>query len=97
MAFSRQGCWSGEPLPSPGDVPNLETEPRSSALQADSLPSETPRKSFIEFLKIRDEAQAVINIVGRNINNLSYADDTTLYSRKQRRTKEPLDEGESCA
>ena len=29
-----------------------------------------------------DEAQVGIKIVGRNINNLRYADDTTLYSRK---------------
>ena len=27
-----------------------------------------------------DEAQAGINIAGRNINNLSYADDTTLMA-----------------
>ena len=38
-----------------------------------------------------DEAQAGIKIAWRNINNLSYADDTTLL---QRRTKEPLDESE---
>ena len=36
-----------------------------------------------------DEAQAGIKIAGRNINNLRYAD-----GRKQRDTKEPLDEGE---
>ena len=41
-----------------------------------------------------EEAQAVIKIARRNINNLRYADDTTLYGRKQRRTKEPLDESE---
>ena len=42
-----------------------------------------------------DEAQARIKIAGRN-NNLGYADDTThlFYGRKQRRTKEPLDESE---
>ena len=40
-----------------------------------------------------DEAQAGIKIAGRNINNLRYADDTTLNGRKQR-TKEPLDESE---
>ena len=40
-----------------------------------------------------DEAQAGIKISGRNINNLSYADDTNPYGRK-RRTKEPLDESE---
>ena len=28
-----------------------------------------------------DEAQAVIKIVGRNINNLRYADDTTLWQK----------------
>ena len=41
-----------------------------------------------------DEAQAGIKIAGRNINNLRYADDTTLNGRKRRRTKEPLDESE---
>ena len=40
-----------------------------------------------------DEAQAGINIAGKNINNLRYADDTTLNGRK-RRTKEPLEENE---
>ena len=41
-----------------------------------------------------EEAQAGIKIAGRNINNLRYADDTTLNSRKQRWTKECLDESE---
>ena len=42
-----------------------------------------------------EEAQAEIKIAGRNINNLRYADDTYhYYGRKQRRTKEPLDESE---
>ena len=41
-----------------------------------------------------DEAQAGIKIAGRNINNLRYADDTTLNGRWQRGTKEPLDESE---
>ena len=43
-----------------------------------------------------EEAQAGIKIVGRNINNLRYADDTTLSTlgRKWIRTKEPLDESE---
>ena len=36
-----------------------------------------------------DEAQAGIKIAGRNINNLRYADDTTLMTEK-----EPLDESE---
>ena len=41
-----------------------------------------------------DEAQAGIKIAGRNINNLRYANDTTIYGRKGRRTKEPLDKSE---
>ena len=40
-----------------------------------------------------DEPQAGIKIARRNINNLRYAADTTLIGRRQRRTKEPLDEG----
>ena len=37
-----------------------------------------------------DEAQAGIKIAGRNINNLRYADDTTLMAESE----EPLDESE---
>ena len=37
---------------------------------------------------------STIKIAGRNINNLRYADDTTLNGRKWRETKKPLDEGE---
>ena len=35
-----------------------------------------------------EEAQAGIKISGRNINNLSYADDTTLM-KKMKRNKRP--------
>ena len=38
------GYWSGLPFPSPGDLPNLGIEPRSPALQMDSLLSEPLRK-----------------------------------------------------
>ena len=44
MGCFRQEYWSGLPFPSPGDLPNPGIEPRSSALQADSLPSESPGK-----------------------------------------------------
>ena len=37
MGFSRQEYWSGLPFPSPGNLPDLGTEPESSALMADSL------------------------------------------------------------
>ena len=35
-----------------------------------------------------DEAQAGIKIAGRHINNLRYADDTTLMAEGEKRTKE---------
>ena len=37
-----------------------------------------------------EETQAGIKISGRNINNLRYADDTTLNGRKRRGTKNLL-------
>ena len=40
-----------------------------------------------------EEAQAGIKIAGRNINNLRYRDDTTLW-QKAKKTKELLDESE---
>ena len=42
MEFSRHEYWSGLPIPSPGDLPDPGIEPRSPALQADTLPSELP-------------------------------------------------------
>ena len=40
-----------------------------------------------------EEAQAGNRIAGRNINNLRYADDTTLMAESEE-SKEPLDESE---
>ena len=44
MEFYRQEYWSGYSFPSPGDLPDPGTEPRSPALQADSLLSKPPGK-----------------------------------------------------
>ena len=44
MGFSRQDYWSGLPCPPPGDLPDPGIESRSTALQADSLPTELQRK-----------------------------------------------------
>ena len=41
-----------------------------------------------------DELQAGIKISGRYINNLRYAENTTLMAERKRGTKEPLNEGE---
>ena len=40
MGFSRQEYWSGLPFPAPGDLSDPGINPRSPALQADSLPLE---------------------------------------------------------
>ena len=44
MEFSRPEYWSGEPFPSPGDLPNPGIEPRSPTLQVDSSAAEPPGK-----------------------------------------------------
>ena len=40
MKFSRPEHWSGQPFPSPVDLPDPGIKPGSPALQADSLPTE---------------------------------------------------------
>ena len=44
MEFSRPEYWNGEPFPSPEDLPNPGIEPKSPALQVDSLPTEPKEK-----------------------------------------------------
>ena len=50
MGFSRQEYWTGVPFPSPGDPPDPGIEPRSPALQADTLPSEPPEKPIKKYV-----------------------------------------------
>ena len=45
--FSRWEYWAGLPCPPTGDLSKPGVEPRSPALQADSLPSEPPGKPKI--------------------------------------------------
>ena len=62
MGFSRQEYWSGLPFPSPGDVPNPGIEPRSPALQADTLtsePSGKPVKLVILTTKWESSGEAI--------------------------------------
>ena len=44
MEFSRPEYWSGQPFPSPRDLPKPGIEPRFPALQVDSLSAEPPGK-----------------------------------------------------
>ena len=63
MGFSRHEYWSGLPLPSPGDLPDLGIGPRSPALQADALPSKPPGKLENKRFKL-----VSIRMVGDEIN-----------------------------
>ena len=44
--ITRSEYWREMSFPSPGDLPKPENEPRSPALQADSLLSELPEKNL---------------------------------------------------
>ena len=63
LGFSRQEYYSGEPIPSPRDLPDPETEPRSPAQQADSLLAEPLGKPPEPFhhLKLQLCTQETIN------------------------------------
>ena len=53
VGFSRQEYWSGLPFPSPEDLPAPGIEPRSPALQADTLTSESPGKPHISIVMLK--------------------------------------------
>ena len=84
------------PFLSPGDLPNPGIELGSPALQADSLQTEPQRLIFNLYAEYilqnarLDEAQAEIKIAGRNMNNLRYADDTTLMAESKEEIKSLL-------
>ena len=50
MGFSRQEHWNGLPCPLPGNLPDPGIEPRSPALEADSLPSKPPGKPIYIYI-----------------------------------------------
>ena len=84
------------PFLSPGDLPNPGIELESPALQADYLQAEPQRLIFNLYAEYilqnarLDEAQAGIKIAGRNMNNLRYADDTTLMAESKEEIKSLL-------
>ena len=72
MGCSRQECWTGSPLPSPGDLPDPEIKPQSSALQANSLPSEhlgSPTNGLVMFLGWRGHGFVLNLEIFINIEN----------------------------
>ena len=53
MGLSRQEYGNSSPCLSPGDLPDLGTEPRSPTLQVDSLLSEPPGKTYVTLYAIK--------------------------------------------
>ena len=80
MGFSRQEYWSGLQFPSPGDLLDPGIKPGSAHCRQTLLLSDTGL----------EEAQAGIKIAGRNLNNLRYADDTTLMAESEEELKSLL-------
>ena len=68
MEFSRQEYWSGFPFPSPGDIPNPGIEPRSPALQTDSLPSESNWETHILLRIVLNMPQCILVYPSNKIN-----------------------------
>ena len=64
MGLTRQQYWSGLPFPSPGDLPNPGTEPRSPALQADSLLTESPGNSMQIQMNVLVLRRTVVKYLG---------------------------------
>ena len=75
--FSRQEYWGGLPCSPLGHLPNPGIEPRSPALQVDSIPSEPPEKPIslwsINFQKLRP--------LNRAKNNLFFLSNDTWINR----------------
>ena len=53
MGFPRQEYWSGLPFPAPGDLPDPEIKPASSALVGGFFTTEPPGKPFTILSNIR--------------------------------------------
>ena len=60
MGFPRQEYWSGLPFLAPGDLPDPGTEPRSPALQVDSLPSEPPGRPNLQYVPLKEHLTCLV-------------------------------------
>ena len=72
VEFFRLGYWSGWLFSSPGDLPDPGIKPRSSALQADSLPAELPGRSGSVVITAGNY-RALLNISQRESEPLSFS------------------------
>ena len=69
MGLSRQEYWSGLSFPPPDDLPNPGIEPRSPALQVDSLSSKYLYSKY--YLKVTAKAYQHLGAISKRTNNLS--------------------------
>ena len=67
IEFFRPGYWDGQPFPSPGDLPNSGTEPRSPALQADSLPVGVGSLSLLQQIFLTQESNWALLLCRRTL------------------------------
>src|SRR5574340_1229588 len=91
MGFSRQEYWSGVPLPSLHGTTDW-FQIGKGVCQGYIL-SLCLFNFYAEYIMRNaglEEAQAGIKIAGRNINNLRYADDTTLMAESEEELKSLL-------
>ena len=70
MEISRQEYRNGLSFPSPGDLPNPETDPISPVLQADRLPSEPPGRLILCLYKVSWGEVTLILSVSNTTSNL---------------------------
>ena len=93
MGFSRQEFWSGLPHPSPGDLPDLGTEPGFPSLWANSLSSEPPRKPE-KYSHTSHTTAAFILASGHLGLEMKILYHCTLYSESERKVKVKI--AQSC-
>ena len=93
MEFSRPEYWSGQPFPSPGDLPNPGIGPKSPALQVDSLPAEPPGKpkntgvgslSLLQQIFLTQESNWGLLHCMQILYQLSYQGSSIIYQKQTR-------------
>ena len=73
MEFSWQEYWSVLPCPPPGDCSDPGIKLGSPALQADSLPSEPPRKPICICVKVDQSSPPVCNSMDYTVHGILQA------------------------
>ena len=83
MGFSKQEYWSGLPFPNAGDLLNSGIEPKSSTQQADSLPSESLRKTLENGYSRREQLILLNTTQKMQVLFLSQGPLVSGYSRRE--------------